>query len=151
MLSFRVPSALARVPAPWRQRVAAIVGALGASLLTASVALAGVPTFPLGLIVGGSTTVFPTADGVATGPFAANFPDTTISGGVTQPGSGIGIARLLCNQNDVANASRPLQPSDDNSTSVCAPPHPFQTGQVDQWVIGKDGSRSSSTATPQTA
>jgi len=117
----------------------AIAGALGASLLTASVALAGVPVFPLNLIVGGSTTVFPTANGVATGPFAANFPDTSIPGGVTQPGSGVGIARLLCNQNDVATASRPLQASDDSSTSVCAPPHPFQTGQVDQWVIGKDG------------
>src|SRR5215510_4962494 len=126
--------------APWRRRVVALAAALGVSLLTASVALASVPAFPLQMIVGGSTTVFPTADGVARGPYLANFPDVNIVGGVTQPGSGIGIQRLLCNQNDVATASRPLNiPNDDNATSVCAPPHPFSTSQVDQWVIGKDG------------
>src|SRR5215831_3264360 len=99
---------------PWRQRVVALAGALGVSLLTASVALASVPVFPLSLTIGGSTTVFPTADGVARGPYAANFTDVTIPAGVTQPGSGIGIQRLLCNQNDVATASRPLNiPADD--------------------------------------
>jgi ABC-type phosphate transport system substrate-binding protein len=103
------------------------------------VALASVPAFPLSLTIGGSTTVFPTANGVATGPYATNFPDVTINGGVTQPGSGVGIAKLLCNQSDVATASRPLQASDDTATTACAAPHPFQTGQVDQWVVGKDG------------
>ena len=139
MISLRLPSALTGLDPAWRRRGVALAGALGASLVTASVALASVPTFPLNLTVGGSTTVFPTANGVATGPYAANFPDVSIPGGVTQPGSGVGIARLLCNQSDVATASRPLMASDDTSTTACATPHPFQTGQVDQWVIGKDG------------
>jgi phosphate transport system substrate-binding protein len=139
MLSLRLPSALTGLDPAWRRRGIALAGALGASLVTASVALASVPAFPLNLTIGGSTTVFPTANGVATGPYAAQFSDVTIAGGVTQPGSGVGIANLLCGTSDVADASRPLQASDDTATTACAVPHPFQTGQVDQWVIGKDG------------
>jgi ABC-type phosphate transport system substrate-binding protein len=120
-------------------RISAVVGALTAALVSASAALA-IPAFPLTLTIIGSTTVYPTAHAVLAGPFTAAFTDTNVAtGDVQQPGSGVGIGNILCGLADVATASRPLQAGDDTSTTVCATPHAFQTGQIDQWVVGKDG------------
>src|SRR5215467_8043451 len=102
-------------------RISAVVGALTAALVSASAALA-IPAFPLTLTITGSTTVYPTAHAVLAGPYTAAFPDTNVAGGdVAQPGSGVGIGTILCGGADVATASRPMQASDDTSSTVCAP------------------------------
>jgi len=125
---------------PTARRLAALASALTAAAFTASVALA-IPAFPLTLTVTGSTTVYPTAHGVAVGPYAGTYSDVQFNGGdVAQPGSGVGIGVLLCGNADVADASRPLNAGDNTSTAGgCGASHPIQTAQVDQWVVGKDG------------
>jgi phosphate transport system substrate-binding protein len=119
------------------------VATLSASLIALTTA-AGMTAAagPYKVVVSGSTTVCPIAQGlVATyqgSPADAyHHPDSTIvtsdagTAGVDCPGSGTGIKNLLNGTADVADASRPVKTTD---TGIS-----FTTGQVDSWVVALDG------------
>lgn len=126
-------------------RVVALAGALGAVMVSASVALAA---SNYTLSISGSTTVFPVAVAVynavySTSPVGADTSVTSpdSAGAIGQPGSGVGYTELFCGVVDVSNGSRPAAAGD---IKTCAPyggsaTAPLGLADIDSWVVGKDG------------
>ena len=143
----------------WPRRILAVAGALGATMVSASMALAA---SNYTLMISGSTTVFPSAQAVFTNVYATSPVGSDVAvdnpgvkagethGQVGNSGSGVGYQELFCGAIDIGDGSRPPQAGDIAPASPAAGqpdctqygltnPAPLGLSDIDSWVVAKDG------------